>query len=182
VGGVSVGELEPELLREQIVLVTQDHHVFADSVRDNLLIARPTAADEELHAALETVGASWIDDLPDGLDTVLGSGGLALQTAHAQQIALARVILADPHTVVLDEATSMLDPTTARSVERALAVVLDGRTVLAIAHRMHTSHDADRVAVMEAGRIIEIGSHDALLASDGAYATLWHSWHGDSAD
>jgi ATP-binding cassette, subfamily C, bacterial len=182
VGGVSVAELPPEQLRRQIVLVTQDHHVFADSVRDNLLIARPTAADEELRAALETVGASWMDDLPDGLDTVLGNGGLALETAHAQQIALARVVLADPHTVVLDEATSMLDPTTARSVERALAVILDGRTVLAIAHRMHTSHDADRVAVMAAGQIIEIGSHTELLEADGAYAALWHSWHGDSPD
>ncbi|WP_328989296.1 ABC transporter ATP-binding protein/permease [Kribbella sp. NBC_01245] len=182
VGGVSVAELPPEQLREQIVLVTQDHHVFADSVRDNLLIARPTAADEELRAALATVGASWMDDLPDGLDTVLGDGGLALETSHAQQIALARVVLADPHTVVLDEATSMLDPTTARSVERALAVILDGRTVLAIAHRMHTSHDADRVAVMAAGQIIEIGSHTELLEADGAYAALWRSWHGDSAD
>jgi ATP-binding cassette subfamily C protein len=182
VGGVSVAELPPEQLRRQIVLVTQDHHVFADSVRDNLLIARPTAADEELRAALETVGARWMDDLPDGLDTVLGNGGLALETSHAQQIALARVVLADPHTVVLDEATSMLDPTTARSVERALAVILDGRTVLAIAHRMHTSHDADRVAVMAAGRIIEIGSHSDLLEDDGAYAALWRSWHGDSAD
>ncbi|ONI69826.1 multidrug ABC transporter ATP-binding protein [Kribbella sp. ALI-6-A] len=182
VGGVSVAELPPERLREQIVLVTQDHHVFADTVRDNLLIARSTATDEELRAALAAVGASWIDDLPDGLDTVLGNGGLALETSHAQQIALARVVLADPHTVVLDEATSMLDPTTARSVERALAVILDGRTVLAIAHRMHTSHDADRVAVMEAGRIIELGSHQELLERDGAYAALWRSWHGDSAD
>ncbi|WP_432949316.1 ABC transporter ATP-binding protein [Kribbella sp. CA-253562] len=182
VGGVPVAELPSERLREQIVLVTQDHHVFADTVRDNLLIARPTATDEELHAALATVGASWIDDLPDGLDTALGNGGLALETSHAQQIALARVVLADPHTVVLDEATSMLDPTTARSVERALAVILDGRTVLAIAHRMHTSHDADRVAVMEAGRIIELGSHQELLERDGAYAALWRSWHGDSPD
>jgi ATP-binding cassette subfamily C protein len=182
VGGVSVAELPPEQLRRQIVLVTQDHHVFAESVRNNLLIARPTADDAELRASLQAVGASWTDDLPDGLDTVLGNGGLTLETAHAQQIALARVVLADPHTIVLDEATSMLDPTTARSVERALALILDGRTVLAIAHRMHTSHDADRVAVMAAGRIIEIGSHDELLRGDGAYAALWRSWHGDSAD
>ncbi|WBQ05067.1 ABC transporter ATP-binding protein [Kribbella sp. CA-293567] len=182
VGGVPVAELPPEQLREQIILVTQDHHVFAESVRDNLLIAKPTATDEDLRAALEAVGATWVADLSDGLDTVLGDGGLALETSHAQQIALARVILADPHTVVLDEATSMLDPSTARHVERALAVILDGRTVLAIAHRMHTSHDADRVAVMEAGRIIEIGSHRELLKADGAYAALWRSWHGDSPD
>ena len=92
-------------------------------------------------------------------------------------MALARVVLADPHTVVLDEATAMLDPTTARDTERALSAVLKGRTVLAIAHRLHTAHDADRVAVMERGRLTQTGTHDDLVASAGAYAALWHSWH-----
>ena len=96
----------------------------------------------------------------------------------AQQLALARVVLADPHTVVLDEATALLDPATARSTERALAAALAGRTVVAIAHRLHTAHDADRVAVLEDGRIIEIGSHDDLIAGRAAYAALWESWHG----
>lgn len=178
VGGVPVADLAPELLRQQIVLVTQEQHVFADQLRDNLTIAAPDATDDELRAALATVGAGWIDDLPDGLDTVLGTD-VRLSGAQAQQVALARVVLADPHTVILDEATALLDPATARHAERALAAVLRGRTVIAIAHRLQTAHDADRVAVMEHGRLTELGSHDDLVAAGGAYAALWHSWHGD---
>jgi ABC-type multidrug transport system fused ATPase/permease subunit len=99
-----------------------------------------------------------------------------LAPAEAQQVALARLVLADPHTLVLDEATSMLDPRAARHLERSLAAVLRNRTVIAIAHRLHTAHDADRVAVVAEGGITEIGSHDELLAADGAYAALWRSW------
>jgi ABC-type multidrug transport system fused ATPase/permease subunit len=101
-----------------------------------------------------------------------------LSAADAQQIALARLVLGDPHTLILDEATAALDPSTARRTERALAAVLTGRTVIAIAHRLNTAHDADRVAVMEAGRVVELGSHDELLAAGGAYTELWRSWHG----
>jgi len=179
VGGVPVAALPPEQLRRQIILVTQEYHVLRASVRDNLLIARPSATDEELLAAMVTVGADWLDDLPDGFDTELSPVQHRLDGGQAQQLALARVVVADPHTVVLDEATAMLDPTTARDVERSLSAVLKGRTVLAIAHRLHTAHDADRVAVMEGGRLVEIGTHDDLVASGGAYAELWHSWHGD---
>jgi ABC-type multidrug transport system fused ATPase/permease subunit len=160
------------------VLVTQEHHVFLGTLRDNLAIAAPGADDDALRAALETVGAGWDAELPPGLDTVLGSGGHHTDASQAQQLALARVVLADPHTVVLDEATAMLDPATARHTERALAAVLTGRTVIAVAHRLHTAHDADRVAVMVDGRIAELGSHDELLHSGGAYAALWDSWHG----
>ena len=182
VGGVAVAHLSPDQLRRHIVLVTQDLHVFQASVRDNLLVAKPTASDAELHAALLAVGAAtWADELPDGLDTDLGSTGHQLGSARAQQLALARVVLADPHTVILDEATALLDPTTARATERALSAVLEGRTVLAIAHRLHTAHDADRVAVMADGRLTEVGTHDELVAHGGAYASLWSSWHGDSA-
>jgi ATP-binding cassette subfamily C protein len=120
--------------------------------------------------------------LPLGLDTRLGQGGCRADGSRAQQLALARVVLADPHTLILDEATALLDPATARHTERALAAVLRGRTVIAIAHRLHTAHDADRVAVMEDGRLTELGTHDELVAAGGAYAALWRTWHGDGAD
>ncbi|MEW2464445.1 ABC transporter ATP-binding protein [Streptomyces sp. NPDC046994] len=193
VGGVPIAGLGPERLRRQVVLVTQEHHVFLGTVRDNLRIADPSATDEALWTALAAVGADgWVRDLPAGLDTPLEPGGrspgsgdgrpggaLATDGSQAQQLALARVVLADPHTLILDEATALLDPTTARHTERALAAVLEGRTVIAVAHRLHTAHDADRVAVMEDGRLAELGSHDDLVAADGAYAALWRSWHGE---
>ncbi|NUT95342.1 MAG: ABC transporter ATP-binding protein [Saccharothrix sp.] len=181
VGGVPVAGLDPERLRRQVVLVTQEHHVFQDTVRGNLLIARPDATDSQVRDALAAVDADWVDELPDGLDTELGGAGPRLDGARAQQLALARVVLADPHTVILDEATALLDPATARNTERALAAVLQGRTVIAIAHRLQTAHDADRVVVMDAGRISEVGAHDDLVRNGGAYAALWRSWHGDQA-
>ncbi|MET8149188.1 ABC transporter ATP-binding protein [Actinoplanes sp. NPDC049668] len=169
VGGVPIADLPPHELRRQVVLVTQEHHVFRESLRENLMVAAP---DDVLRRALKTVGADWADDL----DADLGEN--PLDGGQAQQLALARVMLADPHTVILDEATALLDPTAARSAERALAAVLHDRTVIAIAHRLQTSHDADRVAVMDGGRIIELGSHDELLRADGPYAALWRTWHG----
>ncbi|MFC7825373.1 ABC transporter ATP-binding protein [Streptomyces sp. NPDC057375] len=182
VGGVPVVALGPERLRRQVVLVTQEHHVFLGTVRDNLLIAEPAATDEELWAALAAVGAEeWVRELPGGLDAELGAkeGAHAADGSQAQRLALARVVLADPHTLILDEATALLDPTTARHTEQALAAVLKGRTVIAIAHRLHTAHDADRVAVMEGGLLTELGTHDELVAAGGAYAALWGSWHGE---
>jgi ATP-binding cassette subfamily C protein len=178
VGRVPVADLGPEQLRRQVVLVTQEHHVFHGTVRDNLLMAAPDADDARLLAALAAVGADWVAELPGGLDAVLGAGGHRADGSQAQQLALARVVLADPHTLILDEATALLDPRTARHTERALASVLKGRTVIAMAHRLHTAHDADRVAVMEDGRLTELGPHDELVAAGGAYAALWHSWHG----
>ncbi|HEY2700051.1 MAG TPA: ABC transporter ATP-binding protein [Pseudonocardiaceae bacterium] len=178
VGGVPVVELSPEELRRRIILVTQEHHVFLGSLRDNLAMAAPDASDDAMLAALDTVDADWVRELPDGLDTGFGEASEEIDPARAQQLALARVLLADPHTVILDEATSLLDPTTARHAERAMGAVLAGRTVIAIAHRLHTAHDADRVAVIDEGRLTELGSHDELLAADGAYAALWRSWHG----
>lgn len=178
VGGVPVADLGPDELRRRIVLVTQEHHVFIGTVRDNLAIAAPAATDSDLHAALAAVDADWVHALPAGLSTELGAGGHTLDAAQAQQLALARVVLADPHTVILDEATALLDPATARHAERAMGAVLAGRTVIAIAHRLHTAHYADRIAVMADGRITELGSHDELVGTGGEYARLWRSWHG----
>ena len=177
VGGVPLVDLPLEALRGHVALVTQEHHVFVGTIEQNLRLAKDEADDDELRRALAAVDAwDWVEALPDGLATEVGSGGLALTSAQAQQIALARLVLLDPHTLVLDEATSLLDPRAARHLERSLSAVLTGRTVVAIAHRLHTAHDADRVAVVDGGRITEIGSHDELVAAGGDYADLWRSW------
>jgi len=179
VGDVPLIDLDVNRLRREVALVTQEQHVFVGSVADNLRLARPAADDAQLRAALAAVDAiGWVDALPDGLATAVGFGGHPVTPAQAQQLALARLVLADPHTLVLDEATSLLDPRAARHLERSLAAVVDGRTVIAIAHRLHTAHDADRVAVVVDGRIVELGSHDELIAAEGSYARLWASWHG----
>jgi ABC-type multidrug transport system fused ATPase/permease subunit len=179
VGGVEPHRLPPVRLREEIALVTQEHHVFAGTLRDNLSLVAPDAPDAKLLGALEMVDATpWVSALPDGLDTVLGAGGSTLTSAQAQQLSLARLVLADPHTLVLDEATSLLDPRASRHLERSLARLMQGRTVVSIAHRLHTAHDADRVVVVEDGRIVEHGTHAALLEVGGTYAALWASWQG----
>lgn len=182
-GVVEVGEKDVmdfplEQLRTEVALVTQEHHVFVGSIRDNIVLAREqTATNEQVWSALRAVqAADWVERLPDQLRTEVGSGNLALTPAQAQQVALARLVIADPHTLVLDEATSLIDPHTARHLEGSMATLLSDRTVVAIAHRLHTAYDADRIAVVIDGKIAELGSHDELMAADGEYASLWRAW------
>ncbi|WFE25059.1 ABC transporter ATP-binding protein [Solwaraspora sp. WMMD791] len=178
-GGVPLTDLSPDQLRARVALVTQEHHVFIGTVRDNVALVRPDATDAEIGAALAAVDAlDWVSELPDGVATVVGTGGHRIGPDQAQQLALARLVLADPQTLVLDEATSLVDPRAARRMERSLGAVLHGRTVIAIAHRLFTAHDADRIAVVDDGLIIECGTHDELVAADGSYAALWRTWQG----
>ena len=175
-------ELPLDELRGQVALVTQEHHVFVGTLRDDLALAvDDIASDDRMLAALDAVDAlGWVQTLPGGLDTRVGSGGLALSPAQSQQVALARLVLADPHAGArrgnVADRPAVGTPPRAVVGRRA-----GGRTVIAIAHRLFTAHDADRVAVVEDGQISEIGAHDQLIAADGSYAALWRSWHGEEA-
>lgn len=179
VGGVEVTRLPEDLLHQTVALVTQENHVFVGTVADNLRFAKADASDEDLLSALRTVDALWVERLPEGLETKVGSGARELAPSQAQQLALARIVLVDPAVLILDEATSLLDPTAARSAEQALSRVLAGRTVISIAHRLYTAYDADRVAVMIDGEVAELGSHNELVARGGEYASLWEAWQQD---
>lgn len=176
IGGVPLAQVD-DSPRLPVALVSQEVHTFAGTVRDNLTLAAPDVADAEVREALAAVGAlAAIDVLPDRLDTVVGDGGHLLTPALAQQLALARVLLADPIVVVLDEATAEAGSAGARSLERAALAATEGRTAVTIAHRLTQAVTADEILVMEAGRVVERGSHEVLVAAGGRYAELWAAW------
>lgn len=177
VGGADLVRLPLDTLRREVCLVTQEHHIFAGTIRDNITLATDHCTDQATQEALVAVGAAeWVNQLPNRLDTDVGSGALTLNAAQAQQIALARLLIANPHTLVLDEATSLIDPRTARRLETSMSQLMRDRTVIAIAHRLHTAHDADRIAVIANGYLAELGSHNDLITNNGPYAELWRAW------
>ncbi|CCK31906.1 ABC transporter ATP-binding protein [Streptomyces davaonensis JCM 4913] len=177
VDGVPPTELSRDAARRTVALVTQEAHVFAGPLADDLRLAEPDATDDELRAALDRVDAlAWAEALPDGLATVVGDGGHRLTGDRTQALALARLILADPPLVILDEATAEAGSAGARALEKAVARAVDGRTALIVAHRLSQAATADRIVVMDAGRIVETGTHHELRAAGGRYAALWAAW------
>ncbi|GAA1869565.1 ABC transporter ATP-binding protein [Pseudonocardia ailaonensis] len=175
-GRITLGGL-PTRPGHAIALVTQEVHLFSGSIADNLRLAAPDATPDDLRAALATIGAlDWVDALPHGLDTAVGAGGTPLAAARAQQLALARVLLLDPQVVLLDEATAEAGSDAARSLDRSAAAVLENRTGVVIAHRLGQAAAADEILVLEEGRIVEQGPHQALTEAAGPYATLWQAW------
>lgn len=176
VGGLDVREVTLESLEAAVGYVTQDAHMFHDTVRGNLLYARPGASDGDVWAALEAAQvANVIKGLPDGLDTVVGDRGYRLSGGERQRLAIARLLLKAPHIVVLDEATAHLDSESEAAVQTALDAALEGRTSIVIAHRLSTIRAADRILVVEDGRVVESGTHESLLADGGLYAELYET-------
>ncbi|WP_127783628.1 ABC transporter ATP-binding protein [Rhodococcus sp. X156] len=179
VGGVPLAQVQPVDGRPTVALVSQEVHVFTGTLRDNLTLAAPAAGDEQVSAALAEVGATgWVAALPSGLDAVVGDGAAVLTPAQAQQVALARVVLADPLVVVLDEATAEAGSVGARDLEQAALAATRGRTSLTIAHRLTQAVSADQVVVLDDGRVVETGTHAELVEAGGPYAILWKAWSG----
>ena len=176
-GGVDLRDVPLTGLRRTIVFVPQEGHLFSGTIADNVRLARPDATDDEVAAALRAIGAlDRFEALPEGLATDVRSRGVRLSSGERQLVSIARVALVDPAVIVLDEATSSLDPQTEAALEQALAALSRGRTMITIAHRLSTAERADRVAVMEHGTLVEIASHDELVVNGDRYAKLWASW------
>jgi ABC-type multidrug transport system fused ATPase/permease subunit len=174
--GIDVRELSFDSVRETLGMVTQDGHLFHDTVRENLRFARPDATDDDLWDALRKARlARLVESLPDGLDTVVGERGYRFSGGERQRLTIARILLAKPRVVILDEATSNLDSTSEAGVQAALGDALAGRTAIVIAHRLSTIRDADAILVIENGRIVERGTHHELLTACGRYAELYRT-------
>src|SRR5215212_2044305 len=176
-GGVDLRQATLDSLHRRIVMLPQEGHLFSGTIADNVRLTDRSVSDEQVVRALDRIGArERFESLPDGLQTDVQTRGLRLSAGERQLVGIARVALADPAVIVLDEATSSLDPATEAAVERALAAVAAGRTVVTIAHRLSTAERADRVVVMEHGRAVEVASHDELVEQGERYAALWASW------
>ncbi len=179
--GVPVADLAGHDFRRAVVMVPQEGFLFSGTIRENLAYADPTATDRLLEEVAHSVGlADWIDEIPDGLDTEVGERGSRLSSGERQLVAIGRALVADPSVIVLDEATSNLDPETEQRVEVAMSGLLEGRTAVVIAHRLETARRADRIVVMEGGRIAEEGTHDELIALGGPYAELVAVWTSET--
>jgi ATP-binding cassette subfamily B protein len=181
-GQVDLRDATLRSLRERIVVVPQEGFLFAGTVRDNVIVGKPDATDDEIHEAIALLGLTdRFAAFPDGLDTEVRERGSRLSAGERQLVSLARAALADPALLVLDEATSSLDPGTEHAVERALGHLTEGRTVVVVAHRLSTAARADRLAVVDEGRIAELGTHDELIAHEGRYASLYAAWDSRAA-
>ena len=175
-GGIDVRDLSFASIRGAVGVVTQDGHLFHDTIRANLAYAAPDATDAELWDAVDTARlGSLVRSLPDGLDTVVGERGYRLSGGERQRLTIARLLLAQPRVVILDEATAHLDSQSEVAVQQALAAALDGRTAIVIAHRLSTIRAADAILVIHDGRVAERGTHDELLAAEGRYAQLYRT-------